>query len=590
MNSLTYIEIIIILILICIQINQFIKTKNLISKLRKTFPAKLQDIEDLKTITHSLNKSTYIDIYNLEKIVDSDYKNLLNDINNHIIVNKGVSDFSLIKEIIESEIHYRDEQIKNTISTPLYIGLMGTMVGIIVGLMTFQSSDSVDVTENIPHLLSGVVVAMFSSLIGLLLTVYNSGRIYKKAFKEVGEGKRYLYNNIRMKLLPLLPGLDTSLRILDNNLSTFNEIFRENIVIFGKEMSNVSENLHDQKEILDQIKRINITQLAESNVKIIEVLGQSSIQISKFDYYLKNINQFIENSNKLVEISNKFYEKLANLDTRVEDVAKYIHGQLESYNQLLKSLERYFNELRERKEFTEEIISSVDMTLKKSTSDLISHSQNYLDEWKNNVTNVDIVMQKNLRELLEHTKKSMEEIEKISDNYNNYINKISTNNIPDFNKLEYLEKVYLEIKGLSDLYKINFEKKSNITGVPTKNNLNVETENPKNLTKFNGVDENIFHFEESNTDIEINKSKSSIEIKNEETEINEKLKEIGEKFNIKTNDTNEDEIINIEKTNKSIKVNNKIPEIIKPNYEQEILKKEKVGFWKKLLGKNKNVD
>lgn len=61
---------------------------------------------------------------------------IINATNGYLIRNKGaVSDFNLIKDIVDRNIDTVDDEISNQLALPLYLGLMGTMIGIVIGLI-----------------------------------------------------------------------------------------------------------------------------------------------------------------------------------------------------------------------------------------------------------------------------------------------------------------------------------------------------------------------------------------------------------------------------------------------------------------------
>ena len=53
---------------------------------------------------------------------------ILNSINGYLLRNKGaVSDFMLVKDIVDRNVDKVDDEISNSLPTPLYLGLMGTL-------------------------------------------------------------------------------------------------------------------------------------------------------------------------------------------------------------------------------------------------------------------------------------------------------------------------------------------------------------------------------------------------------------------------------------------------------------------------------
>lgn len=80
--------------------------------------------------------------------------NILSSINNYLRRNKGaVADFNLIKDITDRNIDALEEEINTMLPVPLYIGLAGTMGGIIIGLLfmpkaggtTFMAGEGIDI-------------------------------------------------------------------------------------------------------------------------------------------------------------------------------------------------------------------------------------------------------------------------------------------------------------------------------------------------------------------------------------------------------------------------------------------------------------
>ena len=60
---------------------------------------------------------------------------IINAINAYLLKNKGATgDFLLIKDIVERYCDTKREEIETQLPMPLYLGLMGTMLGIIIGI------------------------------------------------------------------------------------------------------------------------------------------------------------------------------------------------------------------------------------------------------------------------------------------------------------------------------------------------------------------------------------------------------------------------------------------------------------------------
>jgi len=99
-------------------------------------------------------------------------KKILHSVNTYLLRNKGaVSDFNLIKDVVDRNTDAVDEEINNLLPIPLYLGLVGTMMGIVIGLFLMPSISDENFDKAIDTLIGGVKIAMIASFVGLLLTI-----------------------------------------------------------------------------------------------------------------------------------------------------------------------------------------------------------------------------------------------------------------------------------------------------------------------------------------------------------------------------------------------------------------------------------
>jgi hypothetical protein len=95
-------------------------------------------------------------------------------INLYLLNNYGAAvNFSIIKDIIDREVDIKDEEISNSIPTPLYFGLAATMIGIIFGLFSMpESTGQISAKGSRPH--QRVKLAMFGSSDRACTTILSS--------------------------------------------------------------------------------------------------------------------------------------------------------------------------------------------------------------------------------------------------------------------------------------------------------------------------------------------------------------------------------------------------------------------------------
>jgi hypothetical protein len=214
-------------------------------------------------------------------------------LNTYLLRNRGVAaDFYLIKDVVERNTDVVENDINQSISLPLYLGLLGTFMGIVAGLFAIGGALTLD--SGIPLLLNGVKIAMIASFSGLFFTVINSGYAFKRAKMIVEDEKNEFYTFIQIELLPLLnQNINSTLLSLQNNLYKFNDEFKENVDRLGSVMGKNYEALIAQDKILQSLDKIDIAEFAKANVVILTELKQSVAEIGTFSQYLQNLNDLL---------------------------------------------------------------------------------------------------------------------------------------------------------------------------------------------------------------------------------------------------------------------------------------------------------
>ncbi|MCX6235955.1 MAG: hypothetical protein NTY07_00120 [Bacteroidia bacterium] len=285
------------------------------------------DLERLKRNGWSIFEKNieYIEVTLVQTTVKSNrvLDKILNSINTYLLRNKGaVSDFNLIKDIVERNCDAEDEQINTLLPIPLYLGLMGTMLGIIVGVgcMAIMGFNSVLVlnaenkSNGIEVLMGAVGVAMISSFIGLFLTTLASGWFYKGAKGKVEQLKNDFYTFVQTELLPSISNSATnSIITLQNNLLKFNEGFTSNVTRFDSLLTQILSSFTNQMSIVQELKEIDIAQLARLNINVLRELKNSTIEFEKFNQYIHQVNSLVSNA---TELNDTLKSDLADIENR----------------------------------------------------------------------------------------------------------------------------------------------------------------------------------------------------------------------------------------------------------------------------------
>lgn len=311
-------------------------------------------------------------------------------INKYLLRNKHApADFNLIKDIVERNTDSLEEDINLTISTPLYLGLMGTMLGIVIGLYSMSTTinagtglivDNVSnsmsstinagtaiVDDNISILLGSVKVAMIASFFGLLLTIYNSAIIFKGTKYELETKKNKFYTFIQVELLPSLnQGIGSTFEALQRNLSKFNEKFDSNLDRLSSVFDKNYESILLQKELLKQLDRSKVSEITKYNVQVLKELTRALVEFDKFNLMFENLNSYLGNSYLLTDKTNELLERTGNFEV----IAKAISSNISQSNDLINFLTNHFETLDNHKQKVNEAVAGVSFGIKDTFDEL----------------------------------------------------------------------------------------------------------------------------------------------------------------------------------------------------------------------------
>lgn len=327
-------------------------------------------------------EKTEVNIIEIDGKANKVFDKILFSVNNYLVRNRGASsDFNLMKDIIERNTDAIEEDINLSVGTPLYLGLMGTMMGIVIALFnmpelgvdlgTEQTGKTLD--QGIAMLIGGVKIAMIASFVGLMLTIINSGWVFKGSRSYSEARKNEFYTFIQVELLPIInQGLAATLDSLQRNLLQFNKEFSSNLKGLTGVFDSNRSAIREQKELLDAIDKAKVSEMTKYNVAVLKQLDLSVGKFEKFNAFLSNTTQFVENSQLIVTKSNELLARTDNFKT----IAENLDSKLNQSQQLLTFLSEHFNKLEEHKEYTSNTVADVGHLISETFKELKEHIQN----------------------------------------------------------------------------------------------------------------------------------------------------------------------------------------------------------------------
>lgn len=414
---------IIILCIIALQIYFFVKNLNRMHEFRDIFESnetwEISKDEDTGFVNGIIGNGNSI------------FVAIRQSINKYLRNNAGsVIDFSLLKDAVDRHCDSVEDDISSQMPVPLYCGLAGTMLGVIIGLSSLLYTGSVtsllgasknkqqtelvaqQQTENgiteeekekqdeantqaaadgVNDLLTGVAWAMIASICGIGLTTANSLK-FKKCKLQEESGKNEFLAWMQSKLLPELPS-DTSdaLNKLVKNLNRFNNTFKQNTSDLGETLSKVNESYKIQADIIQAVHDMDVMKMAKANVKVLEQLQSCTDELEQFQQYLNSINGYTEAIQHFTELFNSESDRL----------------------HVLEEIRDFFT--RHKAEIAKNITDE-DVALKKALKNLENTSIENIDELKKNLTTQSEAFKTTNRELLETLTQQMNAFPKINKN------------------------------------------------------------------------------------------------------------------------------------------------------------------------------
>lgn len=292
-------------------------------------------------------------------------------LNMYLQKNKGAaSDFNLMKDVVERYCGAEEEEISVMQPIPLYLGLMGTMIGIIVGVALVSLGGGIQGVglDGVSSMMVCVAVAMLASFMGILFTTIIAWKT-KGAKTLVESNKNQFYSWLQTELLPTLSGnAVTALSLLQSSLISFNNSFGKNIGKFDDVLSEIRKVSKDQSSALIAISKLDLTRTATANVRVLHELQQCTDKLELFNGYLNSVNGYLNEVRSLNEGLNEHLNRTA----AIEKMGAFFENEM--------------NQIQSREDIIRNAVNSVDGYLKESVAQMKVSMDDYITELKAKTT------------------------------------------------------------------------------------------------------------------------------------------------------------------------------------------------------------
>ena len=415
------------------------------------------------------------------------------------------------------EKQYSKESVLGNIAST--IGVLGTFVGISIGLWKFNPND---ITSSVPLLLSGMKIAFATSIIGMAASIFMKYIALKNEDEENIDDIMELFNtmiaesrnvnntlienqkqtenvlnkvseiwashqeNLTVELKSEILNLNnntiskqeeligefkklgecfTLLNSGVNNLLTWQENYKETIENTTKELETVIQTIHNADESIESISK-NSSLIKENNEKLSEVLKEIN----------KTQNVIIESNKSIIEISNtakesipQINEHFTNIDNRTKESTAYLQTLIsENLNNIKSYLEK----------ITEDVLS-------KTTQSIYENNRQFKYEISEHISQCKMLIY-SLKDLIpdinEHLLSTQKRFNKTLIHFNEEVQNSLRENTLEINKqVQLLKETTANINNtLDDTISLSTKRLENIT-VATSNQIKTMAEEMEKL-------------------------------------------------------------------------------------------------------------
>ncbi|MCD8041763.1 MAG: hypothetical protein LUH10_01735 [Tannerellaceae bacterium] len=286
------------------------------------------------------------------------------NLNEYLLTNRNASiNFTIMKDVVERETEVYEEEIANSVQTPLYLGLGATMIGVIFGLWSMDFTGDADAMglQAVGSLIRNVGVAMFASLLGLLLTTFLSVWKFTPAKSDLLKGKNQFLNLLQTRLLPEINREDDS--EISGLKKCLNEFSRNSSAVVAQMSHLVKESSGTvvvQQEMLKQMERLDIDKMMKYNVEVF-------LKIEKSKDYLVDLTDHLAALRDLTSHMKLFAERTSDID----EVVTAVRESLDESKALVDFLTKHTSVLEEMSETSEKKMAHVLEGFKDVVNDVV---------------------------------------------------------------------------------------------------------------------------------------------------------------------------------------------------------------------------
>ena len=292
------------------------------------------------------------------------------------------------------EKQYSKESVLGNIAST--IGVLGTFVGISIGLWKFNPND---ITSSVPLLLSGMKIAFATSIIGMAASIFMKYIALKNEDEENIDDIMELFNTMIDESRNVNNTLIENQKQTENVLNKVSEIWashQENLTVELKsEILNLNNNtISKQEELIGEFKKLG------------ECFTLLNSGVNNLLTWQENYKETIENTTKELEI---VIQTIHNADESIESISKnslLIKENNENLSEALKEINKTQNVIID----SNKSIIEISNTAKESIPQINEHFTNIDNRTKESTAYLQTLISENLNNIKSYLEKITEDV------------------------------------------------------------------------------------------------------------------------------------------------------------------------------------
>lgn len=292
------------------------------------------------------------------------------------------------------EKQYSKESVLGNIAST--IGVLGTFVGISIGLWKFNPND---ITSSVPLLLSGMKIAFATSIIGMAASIFMKYIALKNEDEENIDDIMELFNTMIAESRNVNNTLIENQKQTENVLNKVSEIWashQENLtVVLKNEIASLNNNtISKQEELIGEFKKLG------------ECFTLLNSGVNNLLTWQENYKETIENTTKELET---VIQTIHNADESIESISKnssLIKENNEKLSEVLKEINKTQNVIID----SNKSIIEISNTAKESIPQINEHFTNIDNRTKESTAYLQTLISENLNNIKSYLEKITEDV------------------------------------------------------------------------------------------------------------------------------------------------------------------------------------